>query len=67
VKITNVPLDLNWKDIKSAFSEIGSVERCDVEDGVAIVKFRDPRDAQRAVKTYDGGDMNGRRIRASLI
>jgi len=67
VKITNVPLDLSWKDIRGAFSEIGPVDRCDVEDGVATVKFREARDALKAVKTYDGGDMNGRRIRASII
>lgn len=67
VKVTNIPLDLTWKDIKSAFTEVGPVERCDVEDGVAMVTFRDARDAQSAVRTYDGGDMNGRRIKASIV
>ena len=67
MKITNVPFDLTWKDIKSAFSEVGPVERCDVEEGVAHVTFRDAKDAQSAVRTYDGGDMNGRRIKASIV
>ena len=67
VKVTNVPFDLTWKDIKSAFSEVGTVERCDVEDGVAHITFREAKDAQSAVRTYDGGDMNGRRIKASIV
>jgi RNA recognition motif-containing protein len=67
VKVTNIPFDLTWKDIKSAFSEVGPVERCDVEEGVAHITFRDARDAQNAVKTYDGGDMNGRRIKAFIV
>jgi len=67
VKVTNVPFDLTWKDIKSAFAEVGPVERCDVEEGVAHITFRDAKDAQSAVRTYDGGDMNGRRIKASIV
>lgn len=67
VKVTNIPFDLTWKDIKSAFSDVGPVERCDVEEGVAHITFRDARDAQNAVKTYDGGDMNGRRIKAFIV
>ena len=33
----------------------------------ADITFRDARDAQNAVKTYDGGDMNGRRIKAFIV
>jgi hypothetical protein len=66
VKVTNIPYDLTWKDIKSAFAEVGHVERCDVEDGVAWVVFGNVRDAQDAVRTYNGGEMNGRVIRVCI-
>ncbi len=67
VKVTNVSDELTWRDIKSAFSEVGHVERCDVGDGVALVTFERPRDAQQAVRMYHGGEMNGRIIKVSLV
>lgn len=67
VKVTNVERELTWRDIKSAFSEVGQVDRCDVEDGTAWVTFERYRDAQQAVRTYDGGEMNGRIIRVILV
>jgi RNA recognition motif-containing protein len=67
VKITNVPYDLTWKDVKSALSEVGSIERCDVEHGVALITFAGHKEAVRAIKTYDNGDMNGRKIRVSFV
>ena len=67
VRVTNIPYDLTWKDVKNAFESAGDVVRCDVEDGIANIVFSHHREAQHAVKTYDGGDMNGRIIRASLV
>ena len=66
VKITNVPYDLTWKELKEAFSSIGSIERCDVDYGTARIRFSDSRGATAAVKSYDGGEMNGRRIKVVL-
>ena len=66
VRVTNVPFDLTWRDIKDAFQPVGEITRCDVENGVATLVFANHRDAVQAVKTYDGGDMNGRIIRAAL-
>lgn len=64
VKITNVPYDLTWKDIKQALSEVGQIERCDVvERGEARVTFGTHKEAARAIQTYNNGDMNGRKIR----
>ena len=63
VKITNVPYDLTWKDVKSALSDVGKVERCDVDRGEATVTFSTHKEAARAIKTYNNGDMNGRKIR----
>lgn len=63
VKITNVPYDLTWKDIKQALSEVGKIERCDVDRGEASVTFGTHKEATRAIQTYNNGDMNGRKIR----
>ena len=66
VKVTNVPYDLTWQDVKDAFKSAGPVERVELDKGVAWVKFSDARDASTAVKTYDGGEMNGRTIKVAI-
>lgn len=63
IKITNVPKDLTWYDLKDAFKSVGYVERCDVDNGTAWIKFSTLREAKAAIKEYDGGDLNGRIIR----
>ena len=67
VKIQNIPYELTWKDIKTALSDVGKIERCDVEHGEALVTFATHKEATRAVQNYDGGDMNGRKIRVSIV
>ncbi len=67
IKITNVPYDLTWKDVKSAVSEVGKIERCDVEHGEALITFASHKEAARAIQTYDNGDMNGRKIRVFFV
>jgi RNA recognition motif-containing protein len=67
VKITNIPYDLTWKDVKDALSSVGKIERCDVEHGEATLMFATHKEALRAVQTYNNGDMNGRKIRVSFI
>ncbi len=66
VTIKNIPYDLDWKDVKGAFSRVGKIERVEVTKGQAIITFSDPKDANKAVQTYNGGDMNGRTIKAYL-
>lgn len=67
VKVQNVPYDLTWKDVKDALSEVGKIERCDVDRGEATIVFGTQKDAARAVQNYNGGDMNGRKIRVMLV
>lgn len=67
VKVTNVPYDLTWKDIKGAFTSVGVIERCDVDHGEAQILFKTANEAKLAVQTYNGGDMNGRKIKAVLM
>ena len=66
IKITNVPYDLTWKEVKEALSQAGHIERCDVERGEATLLFSSHREAERAIQTYDQGDMNGRKIRVAF-
>jgi hypothetical protein len=67
IKIQNVPYDLSWKDIKEALSQVGKIERCDVEHGEATLIFSSNKEALRAIQTYNGGDMNGRKIRVFFV
>jgi RNA recognition motif-containing protein len=68
IKVSNVPFDLTWKDLKSAFSVCGEIERVDIEEkGTAWITYEDSRDAENAVRTYDGGDVNGRIIKVKLV
>ena len=67
IKIRNIPFELTWKDIKTALSDVGKIERCDVENGEATITFASAKEAARAVQNYDGGDMNGRKIRVTIF
>ena len=64
VRITNIPYDVTWRDVKDAFSKVAKVERCDVEKGEATILFSTHDDALKAISTYNGGNMNGRVIKA---
>jgi len=67
IKIQNVPYDLTWKDVKDALSQVGKIERCDVDHGEATLLFSNHKEALRAIQTYNGGDMNGRKIRVFFV
>merc|ERR1712045_1106786 len=62
IKVCNVPRNLDWRDIKEAFEDNGRVARCDVDRGVAWVTFETPRNAKKAVQTFDRGELNGQMI-----
>jgi len=62
IRVSNVPKNLNWRDIKEAFEDNGRVTRCEVERGVAWVTFENPVDAKKAVQTFDRGELNGQTI-----
>ena len=67
VKVTNVPLDLDSRDIKEAFEgEAGKVLHCHLSRGVATLRFFSAEDAKRAVKMFDRGELNGRTIHVQL-
>lgn len=67
VKVTNVPLDLDWRDIKDAFEvEAGKIHHCELNRGIALLRFASAEDAKRAVKMFDRGELNGRTIHVEL-
>ncbi|KAF4677004.1 hypothetical protein FOL47_004002 [Perkinsus chesapeaki] len=72
IKITNIPDDLTWRDIKTSFGAVGPVEFCNVEESrrggnQAIITFKDSRDAETAIENYDGGEMNGHSQPSDLL
>jgi len=62
IRVSNVPKNLDWRDIKEAFEDNGRVTRCEVERGVAWVTFESSLDAKKAVQTFDRGELNGQTI-----
>jgi len=62
IRVSNVPKNLDWRDIKEAFEDNGRVTRCEVERGVAYVTFSSAADAKKAVQTFDRGELNGQTI-----
>ncbi|CAK9043139.1 Hypothetical protein SCF082_LOCUS24712 [Durusdinium trenchii] len=61
-----VPKNLEDRDIKKAFEDIGRVTKCEVEHGVAIITFANSSHAKKAVQTFDRGELNGQTIYVSV-
>jgi RNA recognition motif-containing protein len=62
VLVTNMPPNLHWRNVKSAFSVAGRIDLCRVKDSVAEIMFRNADAAQKAVAAYHGGALDGNRI-----
>eukprot|EP00933_Yihiella_yeosuensis_P047131 TRINITY_DN4282_c1_g1_i1.p1 TRINITY_DN4282_c1_g1~~TRINITY_DN4282_c1_g1_i1.p1 ORF type:complete len:464 (-),score=125.33 TRINITY_DN4282_c1_g1_i1:34-1341(-) len=62
IRVSNVPRNLDKRDIQEAFEDNGEVERCEVERGVAIITYTRASDAKKAVATFDRGELNGQTI-----
>lgn len=61
--MTNIPRDLEMRDIKDAFqNEAGRITHCEMERGTARITFANGKDAQKAVETFDRGELNGKTI-----
>lgn len=72
VKLINIPPELTARDLAEAFGKISqnrveSVEVLRDSNGAATsesyIVFNTAADAHNAVRRYNGGDLNGRRIR----
>jgi len=67
IKVTNIPHDLDRVDIKEAFeNEVGKILRCELDRGTAWISFNRDGDAQKAVDTFDRGELNGNTITVTV-
>jgi len=67
VLVRNLPPSLTWQSLKDRFSEVGEVYYAELKGvGVALVRFRTERDAQRAVEVMNTSRFEGRIIDVSL-
>mmetsp|Transcript_93536 Transcript_93536/g.241706 ORF Transcript_93536/g.241706 Transcript_93536/m.241706 type:complete len:102 (+) Transcript_93536:1-306(+) len=66
IRVTNVPNNLDRRDIQEAFEDNGRVISCEVDRGVAVVIFERAADAKKAVQTFDRGELNGQTIYVTL-
>lgn len=73
VRLSNVPPELTARDLAEAFGEVSQTrvetvdllrDRSGVATGAAVVVFGSMADAKGAVLRYNGGDLNGRRLKA---
>jgi len=63
IEVNNVPPNLDMRDIRNAFEDnVGPVTMCTLRNGVAKMIFERPESAQKAVRTFDNGQLNGHYI-----
>jgi len=68
IKVSNIPKKLKADDIKEAFeAEAGKIAECKLsKGGTARITFHKAKDAQKAVDTFDKGELNGKVISVVL-
>mmetsp|Transcript_20389 Transcript_20389/g.56335 ORF Transcript_20389/g.56335 Transcript_20389/m.56335 type:complete len:163 (+) Transcript_20389:124-612(+) len=65
VRVLNFPWTITWQRLREAFQALGEVLRVELDEtrvGQAVVTFRSPAVARRAVEEYHRGTINGREI-----
>jgi len=65
--VGNLSYDTTWRDLKDHFKQAGEVVRADVKSsdngrskGFGVVKFARPEDAEAAIATLSGVELDGR-------
>uniref|UniRef100_F1KVJ6 Serine/arginine-rich splicing factor 1 n=1 Tax=Ascaris suum TaxID=6253 RepID=F1KVJ6_ASCSU len=70
IYVGNLPTSVRTKDIEDIFTKFGKVLFVDLKDKrppyFAFVEFEDPRDAEDAVRSRDGYDFYGYRLRVEF-
>ncbi|CAE8588482.1 unnamed protein product [Polarella glacialis] len=67
IKVTNIPKELKAQDVREAFeAETGKITLCELSKGTARITFQKAKDAQKAVETFDRGELNGKVISVVL-
>uniref|UniRef100_A0A0K0DEL2 RRM domain-containing protein n=1 Tax=Angiostrongylus cantonensis TaxID=6313 RepID=A0A0K0DEL2_ANGCA len=70
IYVGNLPPSCQERDIEDVFAKYGNIRFVDIKGGrgpmFAFVEFDDPRDAEDAVRSRDGYDMDGSRLRVEF-
>ncbi|VDM53189.1 unnamed protein product [Angiostrongylus costaricensis] len=70
IYVGNLPPDCREKDIEDVFAKYGKIRSVDIKGGrgplYAFVEFEDSRDASDAVRSRDGYDLDGSRLRVEF-
>ena len=71
--VGNLSYDTTWQDLKEHFKEAGEVVRADVKSsengrskGFGIVRFASPEDAEAAISSLSGIELDGRPLEVRL-
>merc|ERR1719491_185682 len=59
VRVDNLPPGFQWQALKDCMREAGSVEFCNVSDGVGEVRYNTAEEAQYAVEMFNGAMLDG--------
>lgn len=66
IRVSNIPRNLDRRDIMEAFEDSGRVVRCELDRGTAFVTFANATDAKKAAQTFDRGELNGQTILVAI-
>ena len=71
--VNNLSYDTNWRDLKDHFRQCGDVERAEVIEGpggkkrgFGTVRFFKSEDAETAIETLNGVELQGRELEVRL-
>lgn len=66
IRVSNIPRNLDRRDIQEAFEDCGRVVSCELNRGTAFVTFKNGTDAKKAAQTFDRGELNGQTILVTI-
>jgi ATP-dependent DNA helicase RecG len=72
IYVTNLPFDIERKDLAELFAQVGKVEKIDLPiinnypRGYAFIRFQDAQSVQDAIKKFNGYMINGRKIKVTV-
>eukprot|EP00002_Diphylleia_rotans_P011548 TRINITY_DN227_c0_g1_i3.p1 TRINITY_DN227_c0_g1~~TRINITY_DN227_c0_g1_i3.p1 ORF type:complete len:192 (+),score=44.60 TRINITY_DN227_c0_g1_i3:57-632(+) len=66
VYVGHLPSDIRESELRDLFRRCGRIRRVDIKNGYAFLDFDDRRDAEDAVRDFDGSRYDGARISVEL-